>query len=282
MVADPGNRQIGDDLVALVEPVEAAADLGGDQDVVVGKHHALGPAGRARGVEDDAEIGATAPLHLALQRRRHLRILQRLGTCLHHRLDGVELAVIVVAQAARLVIEHVPEMGQSLGDGEDLVDLLLVLHHGEDGLGMVEDIGHLLGDAVGIDRHGDGAEPLCRAHRPVQARAVIADDGDLLAAFQAKILQAFGKAADMLGDLGPVPGLPDAEVLVTIGDAPGALAGIAQQQFRKGVRLTGGAARHDCVLPVEPPSIAATSMRAVEASFSCKPCRQPASSQGGA
>ena len=263
VIADPGDRQIGDDLVALVEPVEAAADLGRDQDVVMAEHHALRPPRRAGGVEDDAEIGALPGFHLALERGRGLRVLQRLGAGLDHRLDGVELAVIVVAQAPGLVIEHVPEMRQALSDRKQLVDLLLVLHDGEDDLRMVEDIGHLLRDAVGIDRDGNGAEPLGGAHRPVELRPVVADDRDLLAAPQPEILQSLGEIADMLRDFGPVPGLPDAEVLVTIGDARGALAGVAQQQFRKGVRLTGGADRHDCVLPVESPSIAATSVRAV-------------------
>ena len=58
VVADPGDRQVGDDLVPLGELVEIAADLRRGDDVVVGQHHALRPPGGAGGVEDDRQIGA--------------------------------------------------------------------------------------------------------------------------------------------------------------------------------------------------------------------------------
>jgi hypothetical protein len=55
--------------------------------------------------------------------------------------------VVVVAQAARLVVDDLDSAPGSFGEGEDLVDLLLILHDGEAHAGMVEHIGHLLATA---------------------------------------------------------------------------------------------------------------------------------------
>ena len=65
VVAHPGQRQVGDDLVLVVEIVEIAADLRCGDDVVIAEHHALGTPSGARRVEDDGEI-------LALARRERL------------------------------------------------------------------------------------------------------------------------------------------------------------------------------------------------------------------
>ena len=50
------------------------------------------------------------------------------------------------------------EQRAALLDREELVDLFLVLDEGEPHLGVVEDIGHLLGDRVLVDRHRNAAQ----------------------------------------------------------------------------------------------------------------------------
>ena len=70
-------------------------------------------------------------------------------------------------------------------------------------LGMVEHIGHLVGDRVGIDRHRNGAERLRRAHRPIEPRPVGADDGDLVAALEAEL--AAGRARRRAPRRAPAP-----------------------------------------------------------------------------
>jgi hypothetical protein len=67
-------------------------------------------------------------------------------------------------------------------DLEELVGLLLVLDHREGDLGVLEDVDHLLRDRVLVERHRDGAQGLGGGERPVEARAVGADDGDVRAA----------------------------------------------------------------------------------------------------
>ena len=96
----------------------------------------------------------------------------------------------------------------------DLVDLLLVLDDGELHLGVLEHVGHLVGHRVLIDGDGNAAEALHGGKGRVEARAVVADDGDRVAALEPELAQADGEGADLVAQLRPGPGLPDAEVLV--------------------------------------------------------------------
>ena len=102
-----------------------------------------------------------------------------------HVLEGLEPGVVVVAHAALLVVDDVGEARHAVGDREHLVDLLLVLDDRELRAGMREHEAHLVGDRVLIDRHRNSAERLHRAECPIEAGAIAADDGDLVAANQA-------------------------------------------------------------------------------------------------
>ena len=157
---------------------------------------------------------------------------------------GMQAGVVVVAQPARLVVDHLLELRQPLGHRQDLVDLLLVLDRGEAHLGVRQHVGQLVGHRVGIDRHRDGAEHLRRHHRPVELRPVGADDRDGVAALEAEAVQPDRIGAHLVEHLRPGPGLPDAEILVPIRRAVAEQAGVADQQLGKRVRLRGGVARH--------------------------------------
>ena len=74
------------------------------------------------------------------------------------------------ACVALLVVEERGEERHLAGHRQDLVDLLLILNRRRD-LGVGQHEGHLLRDAVGIDRDRDGAEPLGGRHGPVQRKA---------------------------------------------------------------------------------------------------------------
>ena len=125
--------------------------------------------------------------------------------------------MIVVAQPARLVVDHLLELRQPLGDRQDLVDLLLVLDRGEAHVGMRQHIGQFVGDRVGIDRHRNGAERLRRHDRPVEPRPVGADDGDGVAALEPEPREPDRIGAHLVQHLRPGPDLPDAEILVPVG-----------------------------------------------------------------
>src|SRR5215831_4704132 len=102
---------------------------------------------------------------------------------------------------------------------------------------MIEDVGHLLGDGIGIDRYRNGAQRLRGAHRPVEARPVGADDRGLVAPLETELLQTERKRAHLLEHLRPGPHLPDPEVLVPIGRAARIKASVADQEL--GERVCG-------------------------------------------
>src|SRR5262249_59195295 len=95
--------------------------------------------------------------------------------------------------------------------------LLLVFDHGDSHLDVIEDVGDHLRDRVGINWHWHPAERLRRAHRPVEARPVGADNRHLVVALETDLPQTDRKRAYLLEHLRPGPHLPDAEVLVPIG-----------------------------------------------------------------
>jgi len=142
----------------------------------------------------------------------------------------------------------VGELRQAVGDRHHLVDLLLIFHHRDRRLRMGEHVGHLVGDAVGVDRHRHGAERLAGAHRPIKPRPVGADDREGVAALEAKLLQADRERAHLLEHLRPGPRLPDAEVLLAHGGAAAARRGIVNQELWKRIGF-GAVIAHDAVPP---------------------------------
>ena len=193
MVADPGDRQVGDDLVALGQLVEAAAVLGGRDDVVVGQHHALRPAGRARGVEDDREVRALA------WRRARGRGAPRLPRPASRRFRPSSITSVDARAAGRgrNRAGRAPRRrgcASSVGTRSAMESSLSTCSWScttaMRDLGMREHVGHLVGDRVGVDRHRHGAEPLRRRHRPIEPRPVVADDRDLVAAPEPELLRA--------------------------------------------------------------------------------------------
>ena len=139
---------------------------------------------------------------------------QRLAAVGDDVVHGVQPAVVVVAQAPPLVIDHGLELRQAVGHRQNLVDLLLVLDRGEAHLGMREHVGEFVGHRVGIDRHRHDAERLRRHHRRIELRPVGADDRHGVAALQAEPMQADRIGADLVEQLRPGQRLPDAQILV--------------------------------------------------------------------
>jgi hypothetical protein len=119
-----------------------------------------------------------------------------------------------VAQAARVVVEDVLQVGALRHVLEQLVDLLLVLDDGELDAGILQHEDHLGRHGILVHRNGHAAQALRGIHRPVQAGTVVADDGQVVAALEAQLGEAAGHGAHFLGHLRPGPGLPDAHVLL--------------------------------------------------------------------
>ena len=230
LLADPGQRQEGDELVvreALVDLREAARH--GEQ-IAEAEHGSLGEAGRAGGVADHRQVFALAArdalgeaglLHLAAPRL--------------HRLERHQQGMLVSAQSARIGIDHAFDFGQAIDHVEDLVDLFLVLGDDEDGIGMIDDVGNLVEVGVLVEADRGCASGLRSQLRHHPLRPVVAEDGHLVAASEAQADQSERELADGIAILAPGGGVPDAQPLLAQGDLVGMPPGVALQQFGKGV-----------------------------------------------
>ena len=118
---------------------------------------------------------------------------------------------------------------------EQFVDLLLVLDDGDANVGVEQHEHHFLGHGILVQRHRHATEDLRGAHRPVQPRPVVADDGQAVAALEAEFRQPAGQRGHLVRNLGPGPALPDAHVLLAHGRRVGKRARVVRQQTRKGV-----------------------------------------------
>ena len=76
-------------------------------------------------------------------------------------------AVAVVAHAAFIVIDDGFKHRQPIFDGEQLIDLLLILNDGEAHFGMLKGEVNLSGNRILINWNRDRAQRLGHAHGPV-------------------------------------------------------------------------------------------------------------------
>jgi len=150
-----------------------------------------------------------------------------------HFFEGFKKRQIVMFQPARIVENHEAGPRQLRLDGEDLVDLLLVLGDDDRDLGMIEDIDQLGGDRVLVNGYGDATEGYCGELRPIEPRPVVADDGKQIAAAKSKRRQSQREIAHLTVVLGPRPGLPDAAVLLADCRPVRHRLGIAPEQPRQ-------------------------------------------------
>ena len=245
MVADPGQRQIGERLILLGQLVECDS-VGCRIDTAdPGEHDALRLPGRARRVENDRRVGPFARSDLAIEPCSERRVVgERRPAVLDDVLDGMQPRMIVVAQPARFVIDQPFELRHPFGDGQNLVDLLLVLDRSELHVGVRQHVGQFLGDRVGVNRHRNGAERLRGRDRPVEPGPVRTNNRNGVAALEAETGQPDRICAHLGKHLCPGPYLPDAEILVPVRRPIGEARGVADQQLGKRIRLRAGAVRH--------------------------------------
>ena len=212
MISDPGHGQIGQHLLGLAKVLQGDAVGRGSDDVGEAQHHAFRLTRGARGVKDDRGVRAPPLVHPGLEEARVGRT-ERAASFLHG-LEIDEQGRVVMAQAARIGVDDRLEVRAARHDFEQLIDLLLVLGHGEADPGVIDHVGHLLGHRVLIDRHRHGADRLGRHQGPIESRPIVADDGDLVAPAKAESGQAASQGLHLAQDLAPAPGLPDAIVLL--------------------------------------------------------------------
>ena len=123
-----------------------------------------------------------------------------------------ELRLIVVAQAARIVVVDVPQASGTAAGSRAACRPAPGPRRPRSAISAFW-IGqrHLGGRRVLVERHRDAAQALRGAHRPVEARPVVADDREVLAALEAlppRAPQASARTSS--ANCAPGPGLPDA------------------------------------------------------------------------
>ncbi len=194
-------------------------------------HHALGRAGGARGVEDDGDVVGLALGDLGVQEAGSL-LARQLVQCAQERL-------LIVTHSPGIIVKDVREPRALRLDLEELVHLLLVLDDGDGDLGVLQEQPHLLRRRVPVHRNGHAPQHLGRTDRPVEARPVVADDGEMVAALESQLGEAPGQRPDFRGHLRPGGGLPDAHVLLAHRRPLGPRAGVVQEQPGKRVQRGG-------------------------------------------
>ncbi len=234
---DPCRRQEGDVFVGVGAWVHLHVDCGASNDATVGDHHRLGRPCRARGVAEDGQV---VPLALRHQFLKEVGLLpvQRLPLGLDF-LKADQPRFVVAPQPLLLPVDDPPHLRHLLPDLQQLVTLLLVLGQDEGGVGMVNEVPDLAGDAVGEDAHGHSLGGLHRQLGPVVLRVVVADDADLIAPLQAQTDHPQRKPPDV--PVGFLPGElpPDAQVLLAHGDlAVTILLHSGQEILGKGIQFS--------------------------------------------
>jgi hypothetical protein len=184
----------------------------------VREHGALGLPGRPRRVADDGHVVARAPRDLLVEPARVLPV--ELLAALLQRGQAQQAGLLVLPHAAGVFVDDVLEAGALRAHVQELVHLLLILDHREPHLRVVHDVLHLLLDRVLVQRHGHAADRLGGQHSPVERRAIVADDGGLVAARETERGQPERDQARLGEVVAPAVRLPDAEGLLANGHLP--------------------------------------------------------------
>ena len=93
---------------------------------------------------------------------------------------------MVVAHAARIVVDDVLERRDLILHFEHLVDLLLILDDDEADTGILQHEEHFAGHRILVERHRHATQALGGGHHHVQVRPVVADDGQVVAPLEAE------------------------------------------------------------------------------------------------
>jgi len=214
------------------------------------ENHSFRRAGGPRGVENRRRVVSAAARDFRIEEcgiaavelapdRLQVHIARQLG-------------LRVMPQATRIPKVNVRELGALRQDLQELVDLLLILHHRVRDLGVLEDKRHLFGDCILVERNGNTAQALRGGNRPVKPRPILADDGEVHAAPEALLYKPARKRAHFRRDLRPGPSLPNAKILFANGRTFTADLRVMDQQPRERVE-TLAIARHSHPLLLKSP-----------------------------
>ena len=240
LLHDPGQRQDRD--VLILRPLGVGLQIGRamPHDRATRQHRQLRPRRGARCRAEHRDVVAARRRDQRLPGLR-LGVMRRLPARnqLAHRQQP---RVVVFPHAARVAVDDVPQGRCALADGQQLVDLLLILgdHHRDAGEG--QQIGDLVIQRIPVEAERARAQRMRRdlAHHPV--RPIVADQPDHVAGADAQGPQPERDAARARLVLAPGDAAPDAELLLAQRHLAGMRPRIPHQQLRQGIRVAHTAA----------------------------------------
>ncbi len=193
------------------------------------EQHALGPAGGAGRIGDQCDVVGATLVQFALVVVGTL-LAEDASRSFHLR-KRFEQLLSVGAHAARVLVDHEPQARQLGAQGQHLVDLLLVLGHHHRHFGVGQHVQKFAGDGILVERHRHAAQRLGGELSPIQARTVVAEHGQLVAALEAVRGKSQREGAHMVLAFSPAVTLPDAAVFLAHAGLLAGARGIAAEQF---------------------------------------------------
>ena len=213
--------------------VEQIAVLAGDDDVLVAEHHAFWLSGRAGRIQHDADIRPATAIDLGLPTCGHIGAgTQFRAAGVAHLVVRMQQRSVVFQKAPRIVVNDGAQRRHTIGDRQQLVDLLLIFDDGHRHLGMRQHEHQLFRDRILVNWNRNRAERLRGGESPIKPRTIVAEQRNRIVALQPKRAEPQRENANFLKNISPGMGLPDAEILLTHSCAIRKLHGITQKQLR--------------------------------------------------
>jgi hypothetical protein len=156
--------------------------------------------------------------------------------------EAEQRRIRIMAHPLGVMVDYILDFGQPVPHLQDFIHLLLIFGQDHPGVGMVDDVLDFGGDGILVkgDRHTP--ERLSGHQRPVQLRAIVTDDGQLIAALKTERGEPERKVLDLLQVLRPTVGLPDPVGFLSDGGLVVAIPlCVRYQQFRESVADYGHA-----------------------------------------
>ena len=211
MISDPSHRKVGNQCVVFGEMVEQIAVLAGDDDVLVAEHHAFGLSGRAGRIQHDADIRPATAIDLGLPTCGHIGAgTQFRAAGVAHLVVRMQQRSVVFQKAPRIVVNDGTQRRHTIGDRQQLVDLLLIFDDGHRHLGMRQHEHQLFRDRILVNWNRNGAERLRGGESPIKPRTIVAEQRNRIVALQPKRAEPQRENANFLKNISPGMGLPDA------------------------------------------------------------------------
>src|SRR5262249_18211997 len=146
-------------------------------------------------MEYHGDVGALALRDLGIQETGSA--CEKLGAPRHKILERHQAWLLVVAQAARILIDDVRRESVPRADRQELIVLSLILRDADLGTRAAERGPHLFLAPILKGRHRNGAEHLAGAHGPVKLRPVVTDQRYPVSPLHADRGQSGGNAAHL-------------------------------------------------------------------------------------